>query len=446
MANEPTQTAKAAAPPVRTVQQSKPDTEIVEERAHPGTAVGKARFDPRALTPRDMRQLHGSLGNQAVGRLLRTSPATGGAAAVLQRQPASPAGVQIRAGSMAPDTIARDDAPAAQTTPPGGWGTDYKSKKSRIKESYDTYKGTIGHNDKRPEVKAASEWGGTGIHVKTTVTEDQLRRIVDAAGEPPTTARIAPMAGGMSASFATMGIDTAQAQALYIAHMTGETGGVLEETGGDQRWYAPFQGRGPVQVTHEYNYVQTLAYVETRADQLDEEIKKKEARIAELEAQKASPPATPGATAPPDPQKEIDALTAEVATLKKQVKDLREAHAAVKADQKQASNPKYAFLFSAAFMHMTGAVRASSKVGKTAPFTGKGSEDSWVTGGNVQDVPQADGSVKHQGMTFEERKAYAIAHGDKQLETDMTSAIDRGSKKSKVYGRAVSILGTENKI
>lgn len=243
-----------------------------------------------------------------------------------------------------------------------------------------------------------------------------------------------------------MGINTAQAQAAYIAHMVGETGGVLEEKEGEKRSYAPFQGRGPVQVTHEENYVQTLAYIAKRIEDLEKEIAEKEKRITELEAQKQAGPPAEGGQAPADPTAEINKLKAEVEKKKNQVKDLKEAHSAVKGNPKEAANPKYAFLFSAAYMHMAGGVRASARLGETAAFVGNRAEDAWVTGGNVQQVEMPDGTKKNVSMTFEERRAYAAEHGFSKLESDMKSAISRGGKKSKVYGMAMSVLSSENAV
>lgn len=437
-------------PATDTAQPKQPTSQSASQEAEPqapltlaAPALPPGQAQPASLASRRVLQLQGLLGNQTVQRMLQPAQQQ------IQRSPLiarDPDRVPVVTGEVVEGSLEEipEEQPAA--APPAQWGSEYKSKKSRIKESYDTYKGTIGKNPKRHELKSASSWG-KNKQVKTSITSEQLTRIIAAAGEAPTTARIAPMAGQMSSAFETMGIDTAQAQAAYIAHMAGETGGVLEETGGEKRDYAPFQGRGPVQVTHEYNYVQSLAYIETRAEQLEKEIEEKEKRITELEAQQQAAPPAADSTTQPDPAVEIKKLKAEVAKAKQQVTELREAHAAVKGDPKKAADPKYAFLFSAAFMHMTGAVKSSSKLGNSASFTGKGTEDSWVTGGNVQQgVAQPDGSTKDVSMTFEQRRQYAADNNMPQLEADMNSAISRGAKKSKVYGMAVSVISSENTI
>ena len=397
----------------------------------------RARGGPHRLTSGEVLRLQSTVGNRALQRWIsRPSKAP----------PPFSAGpiVVARSGPDSEDIYAEFDNPSQEEAAPVEWGPEYQKHKSQISK-YETYESNIGKNKDQPELKAASQWGKP--KVKTTINSTQLANIVDAAGEPKTTALIAPMAGQMSSAFETMGIDTAQAQAAYIAHMAGETKGVLEEEGGKEQPYAPFQGRGPVQVTHEENYVQSLAYIEKRIEQLENKIEENEKRIAKLEAPKqAGPPEegeqapAEGEQAPADPTAEISRLKAEIEKAKQQVKDLREAHSAVKGDPKKAADPRYAFLFSAAYMHMTGGVKASARLGDTAPFVGTGPEDRWVTGGNVQQVEMPDGTTKPVSMTFQQRHEYAIENDFPKLERDMRSAMGRGDKKSLTRGDSGSGL------
>jgi predicted chitinase len=104
-------------------------------------------------------------------------------------------------------------------------------------------------------------------------------------------------------------------------------------------WQKSFIGRGPIQVTHRHMYVQTLAVMEKRAEELEKDN--------------------------PDSQ---------------DAKDLREAIDKIKTDPRQAANPKYAFLFSAAFMKMPddegvrGDVKATK--GKVTSWMGKQPADA----------------------------------------------------------------------
>jgi predicted chitinase len=176
-------------------------------------------------------------------------------------------------------------------------------------------------------------------------------------------------------AFKVMEIDTVEAQATYLAHSFAESDQfrrLTEATAGQKRYVEEpedqrldtkglealypqgtkrrgtidpigdwsFIGRGPLQVTHRHIYVRVLAQLEKRAEALEA------------------------------------AGDTEGAAL------CREAAEAVKADPRQASNPKFAFLFSAAFMkEMGGDVRANKPGAKT--FSGFGPESSWMTGSNA---------------------------------------------------------------
>jgi len=333
------------------------------------------------------------------------------------------------------------------------WNDKYDEQYAKTRPKSESAQQDFDNERNSGKVKSAISAGGT--KVKTQISSDQLKRIISAGGEKAAAERIAPMAGGISQAFETMLIDTAQAQADYLAHMAGETGGVLLERDGDKRSYAPFQGRGAVQVTHPENYAKALGILQQRADQLQEAIDDKGTQIAALMTQRDQ-------AASQDDKKQatdkIAALHAEVEPLRQQLFQLQEAINAIKAEPSKAADEKYAFLLSAAHMQRTGAVCTSSKLGSTASFTGKGAEDSWVTGGN-------------NGMTFDERKTQnegelvglkeklstetdqteidklqkQVASRDKLIK-DMESAKSRGAKKQAVYGAGVRILSQENAV
>ena len=152
-----------------------------------------------------------------------------------------------------------------------------------------------------------------------------------------------------------MGIDTVEAQSSFLAHAA-ESGSFAQmtEQGAEKRPYAPFIGRGPIQVTWEAGYIQALAYVELRGEQL-------EAEAADLETKT---PGSPEATR----KRELAALA-------------KEATTAIKGDIKEAANPKYAFLFSLGAMELTRGVKRSANLkGISSPaFAGNRDEDQWVT-------------------------------------------------------------------
>lgn len=111
-----------------------------------------------------------------------------------------------------------------------------------------------------------------------------------------------------------------------------------------------FLGRGPVQVSTNFNYAQTLVYLEEMA------------RTAKGE----------------------------------DAREIQKAVQAIKKNPGEAANPKYAFLFSAAYMHSSGGLYDVAKLGdkkaregssspnkssNTPNFNGTDSASSWVAGG-----------------------------------------------------------------
>ena len=313
-----------------------------EAAAEPARRDIDAERGPDATGARVL-ELQRTAGNALVGRYLIE----------LQRQPAA-------------------TAPAATQ-----WGRAYGTRKSYFGQTYETYKAAI------PKLTPASKTAGTAR--SGGLTRAQLFHVfTDLAGDAAADAEVMKKAerylSELNKAFDLMGIDTLEAQAAFLAHAFVESDQfrrLTEATAGQQRYqeypaqaerldvggleklYKPgtknrrtidpigdwsFIGRGPLQVTHRANYVQTLAYLEKQAE-------------AEEAAGKADRAAR-----------------------------LRETVDAVKADPKQASNPRHTFLFSAAYMRMAGGdVRSAKKSAKT--FGGKGSESVWMTGGHAD--PQA---------------------------------------------------------
>ncbi len=242
------------------------------------------------------------------------------------------------------------------------WSKDYRTRKSRQGLSYEDYKkaiGTKGAESYAPEIKAASQWGGTPLS-PVALTRAELGAIVqyegnDAAGRAAHEKRLDDYLPFINNSFEAMSIDTVEAQSSFLAHAA-ESGSFAQmtEIGAEKRKYAPFIGRGPIQVTWEAGYIQALAYVELRGEQL-------EAEAVDLETKT---PGSPEATR----KRELAALA-------------KEATTAIKGDIKEAANPKYAFLFSLGAMELTRGVKRSANLkGISSPsFAGNRDEDQWVT-------------------------------------------------------------------
>ncbi len=131
-------------------------------------------------------------------------------------------------------------------------------------------------------------------------------------------------------------------------------------------------------------------------------------------------------------------MKAEIDKLSKQKAEIDECVKAVKADVRQAANPKYAYLFSAAYMHAAGGVESSGKVGETTTFDGRGPDEDWESGGNSQvDLNDPSGKTRKQ-YTFREYRDLQASKGKNT--SDMDAAIARGKVKQAVYAAAYKIL------
>jgi hypothetical protein len=281
-------------------------------------------------------------------RELETAPA----APILTPAPTGVLALQRSAGNRAVVAMLARDT----------WSKDYRTRKSRQGLSYDDYKkaiGTKGAEKYAPEIKAASGWGGTPLS-PVALTRAELGAIVlyegnDPAGRAAHEKRLDDYLSFINDSFEAMGIDTVEAQSSFLAHAA-ESGSFAQmtEQGAEKRPYAPFIGRGPIQVTWEAGYIQALAYVEVRGEQL-------EAEATDLDTKT---PGSPEAAR----KRQLAALAKEAAT-------------AIKGDIKEAANPKYAFLFSLGAMELTRGVKRSANLkGIASPsFAGNRDEDQWVT-------------------------------------------------------------------
>lgn len=270
------------------------------------------------------------------------------------------------------------------------FGEMYRGRDGKVRShldiEYDDYKAGLG------KTEFSSKTGGHRFPMAYPITREELLKVFrgvakDLKNAPDPVALGATVdfyVNKLNQAFRLFKIDTVEAQASYIAnawneadqfrYMTetqksvssnkpyesdpknvnlnrswlkqAETGKVVNkdksvtdvvnyEPGGSinpkSDWDKSFIGRGPVQVTHRHNYVQVLAVMEKRADELKQ--------IAEDWAKKRKEEGStnPQETTPRQSQDE---------------QDLREAIDKIKADPREAANPKYAFMFSAGFMKM----------------------------------------------------------------------------------------------
>jgi hypothetical protein len=253
------------------------------------------------------------------------------------------------------------------------------------------------------------------------VRADFLSLISASKGDPwtgPVVARSALLTRWvrrLNEAFTLMAIDTIDARATYLAHayvesfqfrrMTeSETGRYTEDPknanlnktsleaqypkGSDRRarvdpggggdW--TYIGRGPLQVTNQAEYAATLTFLEQQADARD-----------------AAGDSAASAT-------------------------MRSAVAAIRADPREAANPEYAFLFSAANMkRLGGDVRAGTVAPTAKTFEGHGGESSWETGSHTD--PQAATKKKgyEQALTMLNAGEAAGADLPAEIQTVLTA-------------------------
>ncbi|HUQ06112.1 MAG TPA: DUF4157 domain-containing protein [Kofleriaceae bacterium] len=315
-----------------------------------------------------------------------------------------------------PVTLTRD---AGAGIARAAWGSPYGANPEPGANAYKDSINTPGG----PEMKPMSEytkWDGKTKGTKSAfrLTRDELISIIVAAhgkqatdymhGKGPKEtpeqnrehahAELEKYVVYCQRAFETMMIDTIESQALFLAHASGETAftkltegqtdksnfaekpedvvvstsmasttgekypdgtpipngpmrygqkqnkyrGAIDPTGAingqdENSFDDTFIGRGPIQVTLKENYVQTLMFMEKRA--------------ADLRAEAAADPAN-------------------AADANKRAQELDEAVAAIKASPAAASDPKYAFLFSAATMQMSPMGKASANGFTNTGMTG----------------------------------------------------------------------------
>jgi hypothetical protein len=338
--------------------------------------------------------------------------------------------VQQRSGAEAP-AIQRDDEKKDEPkkeTKAIPFGKKYKLKKSRF-STYEDYKSQIGLNDVEPPIQAASKFkrndGGakaeeTGTKVSPEITIENLKAILNPPGkghDDKLDKTLETYLPEINRAFQVAQLDTVEAQALYLAHAAGETGAFrkLEEKTIQQKKYKGFEGRGPVQVTGEYNYVQTLAYLEKDAEMLKASNNKADQELG-VRAQAA-----------------VDAI---------------------KADPSAAADPKYTFLFSGAYMQMAGGAKRSAKLkGQSPQFPGDSTEDSWVGGSNnaselkaARDrlaTAKADlAALNSSGETDKKKLTDANAKVTKESNAvqEWKSTVDRGAIKASTFRKAREVL------
>lgn len=107
--------ASKATGPVRTPQPTNESAPVrVPPQAHPAPLLQRARRDPRSLTPQDVRQLHRTIGNRVMGRLLTPTAqwqATPNQGSHTNRSDQLKAGVEVVSGLSLDDVNVHYNSP-----------------------------------------------------------------------------------------------------------------------------------------------------------------------------------------------------------------------------------------------------------------------------------------------------------------------------------------------
>jgi hypothetical protein len=331
-----------------------------------------------------------------------------------------------------PVEAAKTEEAEPQVAPLADFGSDYKPAygkdlKNRAGETYDVYKGGLG------ELRATTAGGvrggaaSSGTKAAPKIEFEVLLKAfpglaADVGADKNREAQARKYLDSLNLAFKVMKIDTVEAQANYLSHAYVESDQFRQfiETQGwlnhpddpakklDQKWitdpqklklddkylkktYNPdkpkdkneadrkstvsptgkplFYGRGPVQVTHNYNYMEVIAMLEVAVENYQKEA--------------AKPDITPEA------KKEALSYAALA----------REAANAVKTNPDEAANPKYTFLFSAAYMKRRRAdvtVADPDKKG-VEPWTGEDAKSRWVAGALQTEKAQVDALKEKKG-------------------------------------------------
>jgi predicted chitinase len=288
--------------------------------------------------------------------------------------------------ALAPPGVAQSSASQANDAE---FGDMYRGKdntvRSHLGKEYEVYKAELG------PTQFSSQTGGHKFPSLFPLTRDELLKVFTGLAKDLTQQKVAESVVDfyvekLNQAFRIFKIDTVEAQASFIANAWHEsdqfryltetmsrvsgnrphetnpaavkldikwlneaaTGTVTDPNGKKRKvvgyqpggsihplnepdWQKSFLGRGPIQVTHRHNYVQVIAVMEKRADELRAHAENF-ARKRRQEGSTNQNEITPRVS--------LDEL------------ELREAIARIKSDPREAANPKYAFMFSAGFMKM----------------------------------------------------------------------------------------------
>ena len=264
--------------------------------------------------------------------------------------------------------------------------------------------------DKQPDLKDAIAYGGT-LNSNFSLTVDELLSVISIKGEDGGAPnkfereKIKEYLDHLQTAFRIAGINTVEAQALYLAHSSGETGfagmtegqssrfvdnpldiEVLTDYKGPTRYRPGGQSAHAAWSVDPHGHINEKIAAEMKVNSNSKDVTEEDRGLAEHEWAYVLADTFVGRGPLQVTHNYVYVRTLvymEELAKKRQDKDaqlLLQAIDAIKNDPSQAANPKYSFLFSAVYMHMAGGVAGAGNIHGEPAFNGVDGASGWIAG------------------------------------------------------------------
>ena len=328
----------------------------------------------------------------------------------------------------------------------------------------------IGVGD-QPDLQDAIAYGGT-LNPNFSLTVDELLSVITITGEDGGAPnkyereKIKEYLGHLQTAFRVAGINTVEAQSLYLAHSSGETGfaGMTEgqsskfvdnplnieihtDYKGPTRYRPGGQSAHAAWAVDPHGYINEKIAAEVKVNTDPAKATEEDRGLAQHDWAYVLADTFVGRGPLQVTQHYVYVRTLvymEELAKKRKDKDaqlLLQAIEAIKNDPSQAANPKYSFLFSAVYMHMAGGVEGAGKIQGTPTFNGVDGASGWIAGQEKSFQEQL--SDKHTAKAILEGKpdGYFDDKGTKEDQLagiandigDIETHINNAQKKSDTY-------------
>ena len=297
---------------------------------------------------------------------------------------------------------------------------------------------------------------GAGYQVQREISLGQLKKIYplfaqDIDADKQKKAQAKRYLENLNRAFAIMKIDTVEAQSNYLAHAFVESDQFrrfTETQKPEQEWEdnpenvkvfrqslkAPFKeggeeadfiGRGPIQVTFRAGYVETIAMLEAASKQYRASAEE-QTNHAQTQYQADKDQASFAAKLSRAAQASDNAALCE------------EAATRIRAKPSEAANPKYTFLFSAAFMKRSGADVKIQLEPDPAEWKGDKIAANWVAGGPLPTGSPQEKELPRKKKAYEDAYDELCENSDQCAEAKAKKAKAKAARAQEVKAKTVS--------